>query len=784
MIGSVSPLLRRVVQALAVAAALGGVAAHAGGPADQPIRGTAAAAKASDRFIIKLRDPAAEPLARFAAIGSRNGKTIQYVRAMSGGAHVVRITQGLQIAGGQSTAQALRLAAQQLMADPDVLYAEPDALMHPMLVPNDPMYSSQTNYFDPVAGIDLPAAWSITTGSTSVVIAVIDTGIRPHVDLAGRTVAGYDFISDPTVANDGDGRDPDPSDPGDYGCGSNSSWHGTHVSGTIGAASNNGIGVTGVNWVSKILPARVLGVCGGYTSDIVDAMRWSAGMAVSGVPTNANPARVENLSLGGSGSCSSTFQSAVDDVVAQGTVVVVAAGNDNADAANTQPASCNNVIAVAAINQQGGRASFSNFGSKVAIAAPGVSVLSTLNTGTTTPGADSYAYYSGTSMATPHVTGVASLILSQNPSMTPAQVKALLQSTARTFPTGTGSDCTTALCGAGIVDAAAAVKAATTSSTRVNLALASNGGVASASSTYSSGFPVSAINDGDRVGANWESGGGWNDATAGSYPDWVQVSFPVAQPLTEIDVFTIQDNYKNPVTPTASTTFSQYGITAFDVQYWNGSTWVTVPNGSVTGNNKVWSKFTFSPITTTAIRIQVDASLASYSRIIEVEAYADSPLVNTALAANGGVASASSTYSSGFPAMGVNNGDRRGLNWESGGGWNDATPNVFPDDIQVTFNGTKSINEIDVFTVQDNYMNPSEPTPTMTFSLYGITDFDVQYWNGTTWVTVPNGSVSGNNLVWRKFTFPAVSTNAVRVNVRGALNTYSRVTEIEAYIAQ
>ncbi len=248
------------------------------------------------------------------------------------------------------------------------------------------------------------------------------------------------------------------------------------MSGTIGAASNNGIGVSGVNWTSKILPARVLGVCGGYTSDIVDAMRWSAGIAVSGVPANANPARVESMSLGGSGACSSTFQSAVNDVVAQGTVVVVAAGNDDADAANTQPASCNNVIAVAAITQQGAKASFSNYGSKVAIAAPGVNILSTLNAGTTTPGADSYAYYSGTSMATPHVSGVASLVLSQNPSLTPAQVKALLQSSARAFPTGTGSDCTTALCGAGIVDAAAAVKAATTTtSTRVNVAASAKG---------------------------------------------------------------------------------------------------------------------------------------------------------------------------------------------------------------------------------------------------------------------------------------------------------------------
>ncbi len=196
MTPSIPQFLRRVAHAAMLAVALGVAAAHAGGPSDQPVRGTAAEAKATDRFIIKLRDASAEPQTRFAAIGARTGKTLQYVRAMSGGAHVVRVTQGLQASGAQTTAQTLRLAAQQLMADPDVLYAEPDAIMHPMLVPNDPMYGSQWGYSDPVAGIDLPAAWDITTGSPSVVIAVIDTGIRPHVDLAGRTVPGYDFISE------------------------------------------------------------------------------------------------------------------------------------------------------------------------------------------------------------------------------------------------------------------------------------------------------------------------------------------------------------------------------------------------------------------------------------------------------------------------------------------------------------------------------------------------------------------------------------------------------------
>jgi uncharacterized repeat protein (TIGR01451 family) len=243
------------------------------------------------------------------------------------------------------------------------------------------------------------------------------------------------------------------------------------VAGTIGAATNNSTGVAGINWTSKILPVRVLGKCGGYTSDIVDGMSWAAGLAVSGVPANANPAKVLNLSLGGSGACSATWQNAINAITAAGATVVVAAGNSNANASGFSPASCTGVISVAAVGKTGGRAYYSNFGTSVKIAAPGGEqysvndpngVLSSLNTGATSPGADTYIYYQGTSMATPHVVGIASLMLSVNPSLTPAQVLSNIQSTARVFPTSTGSgggDCTTSLCGSGIINAAAAVAA-------------------------------------------------------------------------------------------------------------------------------------------------------------------------------------------------------------------------------------------------------------------------------------------------------------------------------------
>ena len=444
---------------LALAAALAGTASmpsRAGSEMARPLVAKAPVdIEQTDRFIVRLRDPSADPRPRLAALGGRFGERFEHLRAMSGNAHVVRLARRMVRAEARETARLLR-------SDPDLLSIEPDLVLRPMALPNDPYFAQQWHYHEAAGGINLPAAWDITTGSSSITVAVIDTGVVAHADLARRLVGGFDFIGDTAVSNDGDGRDGDAGDPGDYGCnGEASSWHGTHVAGTIGAASNNGSGVSGVDWNARILPVRVLGRCGGYTSDIIDGLRWAAGIAVPGVPANPFPARVANLSLGGEGSCSGALQSAINDVTARGTVVVVAAGNSNADAANTEPANCSGVIAVGATTRSGGRAGYSNYGSRVTLSAPGGGggggVLSTYNTGPTTPRADAYAYFQGTSMATPHVSGVVSLMLAVNPSLNPAQVAQRLQQTARAFPTGTGADCSTALCGAGIVNAAAAV---------------------------------------------------------------------------------------------------------------------------------------------------------------------------------------------------------------------------------------------------------------------------------------------------------------------------------------
>ncbi|MCQ3830111.1 S8 family serine peptidase [Microbulbifer elongatus] len=384
--------------------------------------------------------------------------------------HMRRLATGAQLMKLEKRASKVELDAiiARLQQDPQVEYAEPDRLMQPMATPNDSYYNQQWHYFEATGGLNLPAAWDVTQGE-GVVVGVIDTGYRPHADLNGNLLPGYDMISDSTVAQDGNGRDSDASDPGDWSpagaCGAgqparNSSWHGTHVAGTIAAVTNNGTGVAGVAYKAKIVPIRVLGRCGGYTSDIADGIIWGAGGNVSGVPANANPAQVLNLSLGGGGGCDTTTQNAINTARSLGTTVVVAAGNSNANAGNYSPASCNGVVTVASTNRAGSRAYYSNYGSVVDVAAPGgetsVSsngVLSTLNSGTQSPGSDNYAFYQGTSMAAPHVAGAAALLYAIDGGITPDEVESILKSTARSFP-GSCSQC-----GSGIVDAAAAVEA-------------------------------------------------------------------------------------------------------------------------------------------------------------------------------------------------------------------------------------------------------------------------------------------------------------------------------------
>ncbi|MFT5594107.1 MAG: serine protease [Oceanicoccus sp.] len=393
--------------------------------------------------------------------------------------HVVKLDKMYDVAELKSLAQTLK------NDNANIEYAEPDYRMFPFSVtPNDTYYQEFQWSFHDTFGINMPKAWEITTGSEDVVVAVIDSGIlKNHMDFSSaRLLDGYDFMSAIEgnlyyaemlyQAGDGDGRDADSSDVGDWvdaddlpesmkgSCeAEDSSWHGSHVAGTIGAEANDDFGVAGVDWKAKILPVRVLGRCGGYTSDIAEAILWAAGGDVTGVPKNVHPANVINLSLGGGDDyCPKTFQRAISEAQQHGAFVVAAAGNDNINAAGVSPANCAGVFTVGASQRSGMRSGFSNFGSHVDILAPGGSgngckedIPSTVDSSPDSPAEDSaHACYPGTSMATPHVAGVASLMIAANPDLTPSQISAALKSSARSH---VDSSCGVTRCGAGLLDA-------------------------------------------------------------------------------------------------------------------------------------------------------------------------------------------------------------------------------------------------------------------------------------------------------------------------------------------
>jgi serine protease len=465
---------------------------------------------------------------RAATLGARVGRTLEAGPAVGDRMQVMRER------GVDAAALAARLAA-----DPEVEFAVPNGRKRRLTVPNDPLYltgpavdlaaqrggpaSGQWYLRAPTAAvasaIDIEAAWARTTGDAGVVVAVLDTGVRfEHPDLGraadgGSLLPGYDFVSDSVVANDGDGRDDDPSDPGDWvssaeastsrfsDCGtSSSSWHGTSTASLIAAATHNGLGMAGTAPGVRVLPLRVLGKCFGTDADIQAAMLWAAGLPVDGMPANPHPARVINMSLGSADACNPAYQAVVDRITAAGAVIVAAAGNSTGGAVGS-PGNCRGVIAVLALRHVGTKVGFSDLGEEIAIAAPGGNcvnitvgspclypVISATNSGLRGPEdngwTDGFNISVGTSFASPLVAGIVGLMVSQQPALTPEQVRSMLQATARPFPSS-GADngpddptpvpqchapapgveqlqcyCSTGLCGAGMVDAGAAVAAA------------------------------------------------------------------------------------------------------------------------------------------------------------------------------------------------------------------------------------------------------------------------------------------------------------------------------------
>ncbi|MBV1880566.1 MAG: S8 family serine peptidase [Pseudomonadales bacterium] len=426
-------------------------------------------AEISKQLIVKFKETATQQSGASTAdmalgLTLKTSIPLARVRSLSGGEQVLNVNP-------DTTRSDLEALVRELEQDDLVEYVELDLIMWPQFVPNDPLYSDQWHYYEAVGGINLPQAWDLTL-ATGVVVGILDTGYRPHEDIVDNILPGYDFVSTSFFGNDGDGRDGDPTDPGDAmnagECGNgipeestNSSWHGTHVTGTVAAVFDNNVGVSGVAPNAKVLPLRVLGKCGGFTSDIADAIRWAVGMPIAGVPNNINPVKVINLSLSSSepAACSNTYRDAIEDARAAGAVVIVAAGNNEANADSYSPGNCTGVITVAATNRIGEKAVYSNFGNAVDIAAPGGEqdfssdsngILSLANDGSDQPGVDNYVYYQGTSMATPHVTGTVALLFGINNELTPDEVETTLKETARPFP-GTCEGC-----GFGVVDAAQA----------------------------------------------------------------------------------------------------------------------------------------------------------------------------------------------------------------------------------------------------------------------------------------------------------------------------------------
>ena len=519
--------------ALCCLALLAAVARAAGAPAGVP----RSAEEPSDQIIVKWRATGAEaPAARLDelahSLSSATGLRLARARALGGGLHVLRLDAVRQ------PAELNRLLA-TLRSNPLVQLAEPDGRVHAhAYTPNDPVFPGQWYLqTQQVAASQVVNAWDITHAGTSpatspIVVAVVDTGVRfEHPDLlsaaaGGKLLPGYDFVAADALgvyatANDGDGWDADPSDPGDWisaadlanpvfagrhcGGGPNndqptpSSWHGTRVSGMLAAITDNSVGIAGAGFNMRVLPVRVLGKCGGHDSDVIAAMYWAAGLSIppallAGVPpVNTTPAQILNLSLGSVGPCSTAYAQAVSDVTAHGVLIVVSAGNEGGQV--DSPASCTGALGVAGLRQAGTKVGYSSLGPQIAIAAPAGNCINTAagspclytmdtttNSGQQGPVASTYTdqYNSsvGTSFAAPLVSATAGLMLAVNPHLTPAKLIARLQESSTTFPTQSDTTpqppachvpadskdlqtseciCTTAVCGAGMLNAGAAV---------------------------------------------------------------------------------------------------------------------------------------------------------------------------------------------------------------------------------------------------------------------------------------------------------------------------------------
>jgi serine protease len=409
----------------------------------------------TDRFIVKYKSGTSER----GTLSSVQSRLDRFAGALPARAHHMRrMGTGSDVVATERKLNATEAKAfmRAIATDPDVEYVEPDTVMTIGSVPNDPLYSSQwalsSNQKRGVttAGIRAEGAWDMATGSGEV-IGVVDSGITSHSDLTPNVLPGQDFTH---INNVGDGTQPS-NGPGET-CAI--TWHGTHVAGIMAAVSNNGVGIAGIAPAAKIVSARAVTNCnGGPISDVADAITWVSGGSVADRAVNPNPAKVINVSLYARGICQTTLQDAIDGATSRGAIVVAIAGNYGIDAAMVQPASCRNVITVGAINRDASKFVSSDFGPVVDIAAPGASIWSTYNNGTTSVGTEGYNQLDGTSQAAPMVSGVAALVQSVAPTrLTVAEMRTLMQQNVQPFTPKTPDQ----PIGPGILDATATVAAA------------------------------------------------------------------------------------------------------------------------------------------------------------------------------------------------------------------------------------------------------------------------------------------------------------------------------------
>lgn len=518
--------VRATALTLAGVACLGTMFAPRATPSDSrvmsaPESRSPVAGALTDRLVVRLKNPAPTPggkrqalsAGHARALGARAAIDVAPVRVTADGAHVLRLPGPLAPAD-------LAAVIARLAADPTVAHVEPDYRLAPASAPTDPAYAYQWNLADPAGGIDVESVWAQGSRGKGVVVAVLDTGVLPHRDLmqpASRLLPGYDFVAADSsgafgayaTANDGNGRDPDAADPGNWlevaevgaapfvACPAiegmatfrPSDWHGTRIAGIIAANADNGYGIAGIAPEAMILPVRVMGKCGGYSSDIADGIRWAAGLAVEDAPANANPARVINLSVSMriDAACPAVLASAIAAAEAAGSIVVKAVGNNGMKAVSAltdptsvvTPLNCAGGVNVTALARDGNDAPYSNrLHKKTGLAAPGGlvngllpandprsygGILSLYDTGVRAPESDAFAFVTGTSEAAAHVAGVLALMISARPDATVDALKEDLLATARAF--NTGSNCIhpatgwESSCGSGVVDAAAAVNA-------------------------------------------------------------------------------------------------------------------------------------------------------------------------------------------------------------------------------------------------------------------------------------------------------------------------------------